>query len=186
MVGLSGLWMPIVLSAVAVFIASSLIHMVLGWHKNEFQAPPSQDALGDALRPFNLVPGDYSMPRANSMKEMGEPAFVEKLNKGPVIMMTVMPNGPMNMGRSLGLWFVYSLFIGVFAAYLAGRTHSAGADYLSVFRIVGSVTFAAYTFGAWQNWIWYGRPLRAMITATLDGLIYALLTAGVFGWLWPR
>jgi len=186
MVGLSGLWMPIVLSAVAVFIASSLIHMVIGWHKGEFPAPPNQDALADAMRPFNLAPGEYSMPRANSMKEMGEPAFIEKLKKGPVVMMTVMPNQPMNMGRSLGLWFVYSLVIGAFAAYVTGRTHGIGADYLSVFRVAGSVTFAAYAFGIWQNLIWYSKPLKATLIATLDGLIYALLTAGVFGWLWPR
>lgn len=186
MVGLSGLYVPILLSAVVVFIASSLIHMVLGWHKGDFPAPPNQDALGDAMRPFNLAPGEYSMPRADSMKEMGEPAFIEKMKKGPVLMMTVLPNQPMNMGKSLGLWFMYSLAISAFAAYVTGRTHGFGADYLSVFRVAGAVTFAAYALGSWQAWIWYGRSMRSTIIATLDGLIYALVTAGVFGWLWPR
>lgn len=186
MVGLSGLWMPIVLSAVAVFIVSSLIHMVLGWHAAENPAPPNQEALGDAMRPFNLMPGDYSMPRAGSMKEMGSPEFTEKLKKGPVLLMTVLPSGPFSMGRNLSLWFVYSLVIGVIAAYVAGRTHGIGADYLSVFRIVGTVSFAAYALGTWQNWIWWGKSLRPTLTATLDGLIYALVTAGMFGWLWPR
>ena len=186
MVGLSGLWMPILLSAVGVFIASSLIHMVLGWHAAENPAPPNQEALGDAMRPFNLAPGDYSMPRAASMKDMGTPEFIAKMTKGPVVMMTVMPNGPINMGRSLGLWFVYCVVISVFAAYVTGRTNGMGAEYLSVFRVAGTVAFAAYALGTWQNWIWWGKSMRATLTATLDGLIYALLTAGLFGWLWPR
>ncbi|MDA1082413.1 MAG: hypothetical protein O2973_12200 [Gemmatimonadetes bacterium] len=186
MVGISGLWMPIVLSAVAVFIVSSLIHMVLGWHKSENPAPPNADALGDAMRPFNLAPGEYSMPRAASMKDMSSPEFVAKMTKGPVVMFTVFPNGPMNMGRSLGLWFVYSIAIGVFTAYVTGRTHMIGDDYLSVFRVAGAVSFAAYGIGVWQNWIWWGRSLRGALTGTLDGLIYALVTAGMFGWLWPR
>ena len=36
MVGLAALWLPILLSAVIVFVASSLIHMVSGWHKSDY------------------------------------------------------------------------------------------------------------------------------------------------------
>jgi hypothetical protein len=186
MIGLSGLWMPILLSAVGVFIASSLIHMVFNWHASENPAPPNADALGDAIRPFNIPPGEYSMPRASSMKEMGTPEFIEKMKRGPVVMMTVLPNGPINMGRNLTLWFIYTLAISVFVAYVTGRTNGWSADYLTVFRVAGSVAFAAYALGVWQAWIWWGKGMRGTLTATLDGLIYALLTAGIFGWLWPR
>jgi hypothetical protein len=34
--------------------------------------------------------------------------------------------------------------------------------------------------------IWYSRAWINTIKSTIDGLIYALLTAGTFGWLWPR
>ena len=186
MVGLSGLWMPIVVSAVFVFIMSSLIHMVLGWHKSEYPAPPNQDALGDALRPFNLPPGEYMLPRAGSMKEMGEPAFVEKLKKGPVMMLNVYPNGPLSMGKQLFLWFLYAVAISVFVAYVTGRTNGQGAAYLTIFRVSGAVAFAGYALGQWQNWIWYKHGTQATIMNTVDGLLYALLVGGTFGWLWPR
>jgi hypothetical protein len=62
----------------------------------------------------------------------------------------------------------------------------AGASYLEVFRFVGATAFASYSLALWQMRIWYHRALRSTITATIDGLLYACLTAGVFGWLWPR
>jgi len=186
MVGLSGLWMPIVLSAVLVFVMSTVIHMVFGWHNGDWAAPPRQDELADAMRPFNLQPGDYMMPRPSSMKEMGTPEFLEKHKKGPVLVMTVLPSGKTGMGKQLGLWFVYSLLLSGFVAYVTGRTNDAGTNYLAIFRVAGAVSFAAYALGGWQAWIWYGKQTRSTVLATVDSLIYALLTAGAFGWLWPR
>ena len=186
MVGLSGLWMPIVLSAVLVFVMSSIIHMFLGWHAGDFTAPPRQDDLADAMRPFNLQPGDYMMPKPASMKDMGTPEFLEKHKKGPVVIMTVLPSGSVGMGKQLGLWFVYSLVVSLFAAYLTGRTHGMGTSYLEIFRTAGTVTFAAYALANWQAWIWYGKSTRTTLIQTMDALIYALLTAGAFGWLWPK
>jgi hypothetical protein len=186
MVGLSGLWMPIVLSAVGVFIVSSLIHMVFKWHQGEYQAPPNQDALADAMRPFNLAPGEYIMPYAGDMKQMATPEFQARVKKGPNVMMVVRPNEMGNMGRMLALWFVYSLGVSVFSAYVTGRALPQGADYLQVFRFAGVTAFCAYALGIWQHWIWWGKSLRSAITTTIDGLIYACITGGVFGWLWLR
>ena len=186
MVGLSALWMPIVLSAVFAWIASSLVHMVLKWHNNEYKAPPNQDALADAMRPFNLTPGEYMMPRPANMQEMSTPEFIEKRRKGPVALITVLDGGPPSMGKQLGLWFVLMLVISGFTAYIAGRTLGFGTPYLKVFRVVGAVAFASYAFGHWQYFIWWGKGLRSTITNSLDGLIYALVLAGTFGWLWPR
>lgn len=126
------------------------------------------------------------MPRAGSMKEMGEPAYLEKVKKGPVIFMTVRPNEMNFMGKQLGLWFVYCLVVSVFTAYVTGRALGQGAEYMAVFRIAGTVAFASYVLALWQGWIWWGKSLRYMLTSSADGLIYALLTAGAFGWLWPR
>ena len=186
MTGLDALWLPILLSSVFVFVASSVIHMASPWHKGDYPAVPNQDRVMEALRPFAIPPGDYFLPRPASRKELRSPEFVEKMRKGPVVLLTVMPNGPGSMGRNLGLWFLYCVVVGALSAYVAGRALPAGADYLSVFRFAGVSAFIGYSVALWQLSIWYRRAWTATIKATVDGLIYALLTAGTFGWLWPR
>ena len=186
MTGLSSLWLPILLSSVVVFVVSSVIHMAFPWHKNDYPKVPREDEFMDAVRPLAIPPGDYMVPRCASMKEMRTPAFMEKLNKGPVMVLTVFPNGPGNMAANMIGWFIYSVVIGVFAAYVAGRALPVGAPYLRVFRFAGTTAFLGYSAALWQMSIWYRRAWGTTIKATIDGLIYALFTAGVFGWLWPR
>ena len=186
MTGLDLLWLPILLSAVIVFIVSSLIHMVLPWHKSDYPKLANEDKVMDALRPLAIPPGDYMVPRPSNRNDMRSSEFAEKLKKGPVLMMSVWPNGPMQMGSTFFLWFVYAAVVGLFAAYVAGRALPIGADYLAVFRFAGVAAFLGYSLALWQMSIWYHRPWSTTIKATVDGLIYALLTAGVFGWLWPR
>jgi hypothetical protein len=182
---LTALWLPILLSAVLVFVVSSLIHMMTPWHKSDYPTLANEDRVMDALRPFAIPPGDYMAPRPSSPEEMRSPAFAEKIKKGPVFMMTVMP-GSMAMGKQLTGWFVYAVVVGLFAAYVAGRALPPGAAYLQVFRFVGVTAFIGYAVALWQMSIWYRRAWLTTIKATVDGLIYALLTAGTFGWLWPR
>ena len=186
MVPVMSLWLPILLSAVIVFVASSIIHMMLTYHKSDYRKVPAQDDVMEALRKFNIAPGDYMLPRCDSMKEMKEPAFVEKMKKGPVVVMTIMPSGQWSMGPSLTQWFIYCLVVGVFAAYVAGRAVGPGTPYLAVFRFAGVTAFACYALALWQNSIWYRRAWSTTIKLTFDGLVYALLTGGTFGWLWPR
>ncbi|HWH02922.1 MAG TPA: hypothetical protein VN674_04470 [Gemmatimonadales bacterium] len=185
MVGIAALWLPILLSAVLVFIVSSIIHMMSPWHKNDYPLLANQDRVMDALRPLNIPPGDYFIPRPKDRAEMRDPAFVEKTKRGPVVVFTVFPSA-MNMTKNLIGWFVYLLVVGLFAAYVAGRALPAGSPYLSVFRFVGVTAFLAYTLALWQMTIWYNRALMTSIKITVDGLIYGLLTAGMFGWLWPK
>lgn len=184
MTAIAALWLPILVAAVLVFVASSIIHMAPLWHRNECPALPDQDRMQDALRPFNLRPGEYMLPRAANMKDCKEPAFVEKLTRGPVLLMTVVPNGPMNMTKPLVHWFVYTVFVSALVAYVTGAALPGDASYLAVFRVAGSVAFAAYAVGLWQQSIWYSRPWGTTLRLTLDGLIYGLLTGGAFGWLW--
>jgi hypothetical protein len=186
MTTLASLWLPILVSALAVFIASSIIHMALPWHRGDYRPVPQQDAVMDALRPFAIPPGDYMVPRAGDFAQMKTPQFQDKLQKGPVMVVTVLPNGPFSMGRPLALWFAYSVVVAVFAAYVACSTLPPGAPYLKVFRITGTVAFAGYALALCQMAIWYGRSWATTIRTTLDGLLYAALTGGVFGWLWPR
>jgi len=186
MVRLSVLWLPILLSSVFVFIVSSIIHMFSPWHKNDYPRMENEDKTMDALRPLNIPPGDYMIPRPKDMKDMRSPEFVEKLNKGPKVIMTVLPPGNPGMTKNLIGWFLYTVVVSVFAAYVAGRTLSVGAYYLAVFRIAGTVAFAGFSLALWQLSIWYNRSWSITIKSTVDGLIYALLVAGTFGWLWPR
>jgi hypothetical protein len=186
MISLVSLWLPIVLSAVIVFVLSSVVHMVVPIHKNDFRALSNQDQVLDALRPFNVPPGDYMLPRPADMKEMGTPAFKEKLKQGPVLIVTFMKYNPAGMGPQLVQWFLYLLVVGVFSAYLTSRALGPGTDYLRVFRFAGTTAFAAYALALWQDSIWYKRSWATTIKYTLDGLLYALMTGGTFGWLWPK
>ena len=108
-----------------------------------------------------------------------------EMEAGPMAFMTVMPNGAPKMGGQLLQWFVYSAIVGVFAAYIAGHALGPGAHYLAVFRFVGATAFMCYTVAGWQASIWYRREWSTTLKNTFDGLVYACLTAGVFGWLWP-
>lgn len=186
MVPILSLWMPILLGAVLVFAMSSVIHMALKYHETDFSPVPNEDAVMDALRPFNVPPGDYVVPFAGGAENMRSDAFREKVEKGPVLFMTVLaPGGLFDMRASLTLWFVYSVLVGIFAAYLGGRMLGPGSAYLDVFRLTGTVAFACYSMALMQRSIWYKQKWSATFKSMFDGLIYALLTAGAFGWLWP-
>jgi hypothetical protein len=185
MTALTALWLPILLSAVFVFIASAIIHMLPLWHKKNYPPLPNQDQVMAALRPFSIPPGDYMMPRAADMKEMKTPEFMEKIKQGPVMILTVMRNEWTGMAKPLVLWFVYCVVVSYFAAYIAGRALAPGSEYLEVFRFAGASAFMGYAFALWPMSIWYHRAWSTTIKETFDGLIYALLAAGTFGWLWP-
>jgi hypothetical protein len=186
MVALSSLAIPILLSAVMVFVASSVIHMVLTYHRSDFGKVPKEDEVQELLRRLNVAPGDYAIPYAGSPAAMKQPEFIEKMKKGPLAMMTVAPGGPPSMGKSLLQWFLYSVLVSVFAAYIAGRTLGPGADYRAVFRFVSTVAFVGYSLALLQNSIWFRRKWGTTLKSMADGLVYGLLTGGTFGWLWPR
>ena len=147
MVSVVSLWLPVLLSAVLVFIVSSIIHMVLRYHRSDVGPVPDEAAVMDALRPFKISPGDYCIPHAADPKEMNSPEFVEKTKKGPVALMTVLSNQPVNMGKSLAMWFAYCVVVGVFAGYAAGLHIGPGADYMAVFKMVSVVAFAGLLAG---------------------------------------
>jgi len=185
MVPVAALWVPIVLSAIIVFVVSSIIHMMLPYHRTDFGRIPDEDRAMEELRKYNLPPGDYVMPCAGSHKEMGTPAFIEKMKQGPVMVFTVIKNGPPSMAANLVLWFLYCVVVGVFAAYIAGRALGPGAHYLAVFRFAGCTAFVGHSLALWQGTIWFKRSWKTTLKSTIDGLIYGLLTGGTFGWLWP-
>ena len=185
MVSLGALWLPILLSAVIVFVASSVMHTLLKYHNSDYRKLPEEDKILAALRPANLTPGLYIFPHCTH-KEMKSPALMEKFRQGPVGFMTIRPNGLPAMPKFLVQWFIYCLVIGFFVAYLTAHTVAPGAHYLVVFRVAGTAAFMAYALGHLSNVIWKGQTWSATIKEVIDGLVYGLLTAGTFGWLWPR
>lgn len=184
MVTLVSLWLPILVSAVLVFFASYAIHMLLGYHRTDWRKVPNEDAAMDAVRPLNLAPGDYHFPHG-SPEAMRDPAFLAKMKKGPVAVMTVFPPGDVQMGSRLAWWFLYCAIVSLFAGYVASRGLPAGTPYMDVFQITSTVAFVGYALGNWPNTIWYNRAWQTNLKNTIDGLVYGLLTGGAFGWLWP-
>jgi hypothetical protein len=186
MVAIGSLWIPIVASAVIVFIASSIMWMVMPHHRGDTKQLPGENEIREAMRKQNPSPGLYTIPYAKDSKEMQQPEIVKKMEEGPVGILTLRKPGKPAMGKSLAQWFVYTLVVSLFVAYLAGRTLPPGSSYLAVFRLAGTVALLAYSSALIPGAIWWGRPWRAVATEVADGILYGLLTAGTFGWLWPR
>ncbi|PYT75922.1 MAG: hypothetical protein DMG40_27240 [Acidobacteria bacterium] len=185
MVALTALWIPILLSAVIVFVASSILHMVLPYHRSDYKKLPDEDKVTAALRSAGVTRGLYMFPYC-SHQDIKKPEMLERFKQGPVGTITLLPAGPVNMPKYLAQWFVYCVVVGLFTAYLTGRTIPAGTVYPAVFRVAGTVAFMAYGVGQLVNGIWRGQPWSVVIKEVVDGLVYSLLLAGTFGWLWPK
>lgn len=186
MVPLASLWLPIVVSAVFVFLASWIAHMFLPHHRSDFAKLPQEDAVLDALRSWNIPTGQYLAPYANTAAQMKQPDYVEKRKRGPALFLTLTTGSDTGMGKSLLQWFAYLLVVSLFVAYAARLALAVGATYPAVFRFVCVTALMAYALGHTHQSIWYRQKWSTTVNYYLDGLIYALLTAGVFGWLWPR
>jgi hypothetical protein len=186
MVSVATVWLPILLSAVIVFIASSILHMALPIHKSDYRKLPDEDAVLNALRAAGVTPGRvYHFP-FTTHKEMKSPQAIERFKRGPVGLLTVIPSGAPAMGKYLGLWFGYCLVISAVVGCLAAATHGAGADYHGIFHFGASTAFLAYGVAQLQDSIWKAQTWGVTFKHVFDGLIYALLTALTFAWLWPK
>jgi hypothetical protein len=186
MVPLTQLWLPIVLSAVLVFVASSLVHMVVKWHNSDYQPLTNEAEVMEALRKGLSGPGQYVFPYCADHREMQGEAMRKKYEQGPMGIAYLSAPGLPNMGKSLGSWFLFILAVTFCVAYLVTRTLPSPTPYLQVFRVAGTVAFLSYAAGNVPGSIWMGKPWRVTLKESADSLVYALLTAGTFGWLWPR
>ena len=186
MLYLTQLWLPILGSAIAVFVASSLVHMVIRWHNSDYRKLPNEDEARAVLKTIANAPGMYFIPHMYHMKEMDKPENVQKFVEGPIAMMTVRPPGKPGMGASLGQWFVLNVFVSIIAAYIASKMVTSDSSFLGICRPVATVTFMSYAVGALSNGIWYGKPWVVVGKELLDAAIYAAAAACVFAWLWPK
>ena len=185
MIPLTALWLPVLLSAIVVFVVSAMVWMVMPHHRNDFAPAEDEDALMDAVRRTVAGTGMYTFPWPPDGEENSE-AYRDRLSAGPVGVLRVRaPQSVLDMKPAMAKSFLLQVVVGVFVAYLAASTLESGASYLSVFRVTGTAAFMAYGFIGFQESIWFGLPGKVAFKHALDGLVYALLTAGIFGWLWP-
>lgn len=186
MITILSLWLPILLSAIGVFIVSSIIHMVLTYHRSDVTKLPDEKAFREKISALDIPPGEYIIPHANSPKDMGSEEYLKNIETGPVGFFTILPNSPWPMGKSLLQWFIYSILVGFFAAYIASQSLQPGANYMQVMQLVGASAFGGYGLALIQNSIWKFTPWSTTAKFFFDALVYALITGGFFGWLWPQ
>lgn len=180
------LWLPIVVAAVFIFIASSVIHMATPIHKSDARKLPNEDDVLAAMRQNGLAPGDYMFPFPASMAEMSSPAMLEKLKLGPVGHLTVRSPGSWGIGPALMQWFAWTVLIGVLIAYVTTIVMPRGAPTMTVFRMTSAMALSAYAFTNVTASIWKGVRWSTTLKFVFDGVVYALLTGAAFAWLWPR
>ena len=186
MVPIPELWLPILLSAVAVFVLSFLIHMVLPIHRGDLRRFPNEDEVMDALRRANIPPGDYAAPHADSPSAMKDPKFIEKMKAGPIVLLTISPGRSPSLGKNLAQWFVFTLVVSLFAGYITGRARGPGAEDADVFRFASTTAWMGYSLALAELSIWWMRNWGSILKSMLiDGLVYALATGAVFCLMWP-
>lgn len=182
---LPALWLPIITSAVLVFVASSLIHMVLRWHNNDYGKLANEDEVMAAFRNGSPKPGQYVMPHCTDLKQMQDAAMQKKYELGPIGHITLMKTGRPSMGKSLGQWFVFCLVLSIAFAAIAVQTFGIAADSHEAGHLIGLVSFLAFGAGSVLSGIWMGRPWGSVAKDLVDALIYATVCARTFMWLWP-
>ncbi len=185
MTGILALWLPILAAAAFVFVVSSVLHMVVQWHKGDYRKLPDEDAVLDAMRRLGVSPGQFMFPCASSMKDFGSPEMQAKLARGPVGTLVVRGADGIQMGRALLQWFVFSLVLSACVAYVTGMCLPPGADTAKVFRLAGTVAVICYAPTDVTNAIWKGIRWSTTWRFVADGVLYGLATGAAFAWLWP-
>ncbi len=178
------LWIPIVVSAVAVFAVSAITHMAIPARQAEWAHLPKESALQEVLR--GAKPGLYGFPMPAEPSQRGRREAMQRWAEGPSGWLSLVPPGPINMGRNLGLSLLLNLFVSTLAAYAAFHAMGAAPSPRTVFRVVGTVGFLAYGIGAVYEGIWYWKPWRSLAYTVADAVLYCLAMGWIFDYLWPR
>ena len=179
------LLLPIAVSAVAVFVLTLIIHMT-PWHRRDYLKLPDEDGVMNVLRPFNIPPNDYMVPHPGSGDYMKSPEYDAKRAAGPVMVVTIWPSGPWQVGKMMGLWFAFTAVVSAAVACVVGRIVPPGGDGHAVFHYVAVITFLTYAGGAIPLSIWYNRKWSTTFRYAVDALLSALATGWIFSLLWPK
>lgn len=185
-VSLIDLWMPILLGGVLAWVSSALIHMALKYHNSDYRQLANEDDVAASIGRGSPRPGLHSIPFCVDMAKMNEPAMQEKFATGPVAFVTVFPNGMPAMGKLVGQQMLYFLLGCVLIGWCATLALAPGTAYTNVFGFIAPVAFLAFGWAVVPFSIWFGHPWSTTLKYLLDALIYALIVAGTFAWLWPE
>lgn len=181
MVSLTSLWLPILVSAVALFFLSFLSWMVLPHHKSDWKGVPDDQAFRDALNGLNIPPGNYMFPYAETSAEMQSAEFLERQRQGPNGTLQLW-EGLNSMSRNLVMQFLYLLGSAFCLAYLGTLGLASGADFMAVFRFMGTAGILMFTAGSIPHAIWFKFRLPGYL---VDGLLNGLAVGLIFASLWP-
>lgn len=183
---LTMLWLPILLTTVALFVVSAIIWMAMPHHKSDLEGVEDEDGFMDAIRKFvGVEPGYYYFPFAK-WEQAAQEEYRAKLKAGPVGILRVRnPDAVVSMGPSLVKAFLQYLGTTILIAFLVSGAVHPGEDPWIVFHTAGLAAFLAYGLIGVQDSIWFGLPRSVAFKHALDGFVYALVTGGIFAWLWP-
>lgn len=183
---LSELWIPILVSGASCWVLSAIARTVLPHHTNEWRRLPTEPEMLEALRRHMPPPGLYSFPFTVGA-DLNRADVRVALEKGPVGYVTIGRPGRPSMPKMMVQLLVYFTASSFLVAYVAWHARlGLGAPYRSVFRIVGTVATMAYALGTVPESIWFARPWKSFGLQLADSLACGLVTAGIFGWLWPK
>ncbi|HKS80880.1 MAG TPA: hypothetical protein VJR23_05200 [Candidatus Acidoferrales bacterium] len=185
MVPYASLCIPILVSAIAVFIVSSILHMVLPYHRSDYKPLPDEDKLLEPLRNAKLPRGLYNFPFCTP-KDMKSPEKIEKFKKGPVGFLVLYPNEAPAMSKFLTLWFLFCLVVSACVGLIAARIIPPGHHRHHIVHIVGFTSFLVYGVSRLSDGVWKGQPWSNVIKEVIDGAIYGAVTGLTFAFLWPR
>lgn len=182
-VTLVDLWLPILLSGVAVFFVSFVMWMVMPHHRNDWGKMPDEDGAREALG--DIPSGQYMFPHCGSTEQMKDPEWVKKREAGPSGMLIVMPRGPMNMGKSMFVSFLYNVLIAAITAYVATIGLTKASEGGDVLRLTATVAFLGFAGALGWNSIWFSHKWSNTFKAAFDGLLYGIATGVLFMVMWP-
>lgn len=184
MVSLVDLWLPILLSGVAVFFASFIAWMILPHHKPDWKGLPNENEVLDLIRNNAIAPGQYMLHYCSDPKNFKDPEFQKRYQAGPWGSVHVW-NGITPMGQNMFLTFLTQLITSVFVGYLASLSLTRGAVFTEVFQVTGAAGILGYCFAFIPNAIWFRKPPRNIVMDVLDGAAYGLITGLIFAVVWP-
>ena len=118
--GITDLWLAIVVSAAVCWVASAIVWTLLKYHNSDYSRLADEEAARAALK--GNAPGFYLMPYCIDPAEMKNPETRQKYEEGPLAYITMLPNGMPAMGGKLVAQFVYFLVVGILCAYFVSRT----------------------------------------------------------------
>lgn len=182
---ISAISLPILLSGIAVFVASFLAWVVIGHHNPDWNELPDEGATIDLLQKSGTKAGQYVFPMTRTKEQMADDNKQQRLESGPWGTVNVWAR-PASIPRNLLQSFVFYLTTSLFVGYLGTLALDPGAGFSRVFQVTGTAGILAYAFGGVPNAIWFGTHFRAALMDVIDGICFGLITGLIFASMWPE